>query len=170
MKNKTGFETQWEIKVIRCCVNRIRQSIGVNTRDRFLIFKTTEKKKKINRIALSPRKRVAHFRWDNEKVLRARKRKDVNGEERIKKKLGRMGRKVHRQETQGRIEFTRERGGERQGGPWMLILGFLGLPRRIDTNFRCSCLLQTRVSLFHSLPRPHTRASHVSVHTRVYSP
>lgn len=47
MKNKTGFETQWEIKVIRCCVNRIRQSIGVNTRDRFLIFETTEKKKSI---------------------------------------------------------------------------------------------------------------------------
>lgn len=46
-----------------------------------------------------------------------------------------------------KIEFTRERERERERWTWMLVLGFLGLPRRIDTNFRCSCLLQTRVSL-----------------------
>lgn len=61
-----------------------------------------------------------------------------------------MGRKMHRQETRGRqklLEKEKEREREVDHGGVVGPCGFLGLPRRIDTNFRCSCLLQTRVSL-----------------------
>lgn len=52
---------------------------------------------------------VAHFRRDNEKVLRTRKRKDVNGEKRTKKKArGEWGgRCIGRRRKEDRI-YSRE--------------------------------------------------------------
>lgn len=74
------------------------------------------------------RNRLAHFRRDNEKVSRTRKRKDVNGGERIKKKAKENG-----AEGEGGVGKKGDARGEgdriySRVAPWLLVPGFLGLP------------------------------------------